>query len=175
MYNEDRHYANRVRGKVSRDHGKLFEDIIKTTCEYYAEMGIAAIEKTPEPMRPLRRMDNGHFLACFEKKAQPDFKGTLNGGGSVVFEAKHTDGDQIKQSAVTDEQAKRFIQHTALGATCFVLVSFSYREFARIPWKVWRDMKRIYGRKYITMEEARKYKVSFTGSKLLFLEYAKGI
>ena len=52
---------------------------------------------------------------------QPDYKGTLRNGFSIVFEAKHTDTDRIKRAVITDEQEKRLDKHLALGAECFVL------------------------------------------------------
>ncbi len=157
---------------MSKERGRLLEQIIETSCRQYAEDGVALIEKTPEPMRVIRRLNDNHtFLCIFEKKAQPDFKGTLAGGRAVVFEAKYTDHGQINQDAVTDEQAKCFERHHALGAVCFVLVSFSLDSFCRIPWTAWRDMKQVYGRKYIKCSEAEIVgRVSFTGSRILFLE-----
>lgn len=150
----------------------MYEELIERSCRLYEEEGLALIEKTPEPMRVVRSMkDNAHFTCVFEKKAQPDFKGTLRGGRAVVFEAKFTDSGQISQSAVTDEQARRLDAHMALGARCFILVSFSFESFCAIPWAVWRDMKQLYGRKYMKCTEAEIVgKVPFTGSRIRFLE-----
>ena len=150
----------------------MFEQLIEQSCRLYAEEGAALIEKTPEPMRVIRSMkDNAHFVCIFEKKAQPDFKGTVKGGQSVVFEAKYTDAGRIEQSAVTDMQANCFDRHMALGAKCFVLVSFSFESFCAVPWEIWRDMKERYGRKYLKCTEAEIIgKVPFTGSRIRFLE-----
>ena len=60
--------------------------------------------------------------------------------------------------------------HHRLGAIAFVLVSFSLQEFARIPWPVWRDMAKIYGRKYITREEAREYAVPCVAGTIKLLD-----
>ncbi|WP_195614495.1 Holliday junction resolvase RecU [Intestinimonas butyriciproducens] len=75
----------------------------------------------------------------------------------MCFEAKHTDSDRIKQSAVTNEQAAVLDVKEALGALCFVLVSFGFREFYRVPWAVWRDMRAHFGHKYMTPEEGAAY------------------
>lgn len=165
-------YRHVVTGRMNKMRGKLLEQIIETSCRQYAEEGKASIEKTPEPMRVVRRMnDNKHFICVFEKKAQPDFKGTLAGGRAVVFEAKHTEDGQIEYKAVTDEQGKKLDEHQALGALCFVLVSFSLESFCCIPWDTWKNMKAIYGRKYIKCSEAEVVgRVPFTGSRILFLE-----
>lgn len=159
----------RVRGYANRIKGETLENIILAACRSYAEQGRALIDKTPEPMRPLKRLEGGRFIACFEKKAQPDFKGAVSGGRAIAFEAKCTDGDEIRQSCVTDEQAKVLSALDRLGADCFVLVSFGFRSFARIPWATWSGMKRIYGRKYITEEEAAPFRVPFTSGFLDFL------
>ena len=137
---------------------------------YGTEFGEAEIEKTPEPMKQLGPKDRqGKFTACYTKKAQPDYKGTLKGGRSVVFEAKHTSGDRLEQSVVTDDQRKRLDRHMALGAECFVMVSFGFREFFKVPWAIFRAMKEHYGRKYIKPEDVQEYKVKYIGGVLRFL------
>lgn len=149
-----------LQGRQSRVAGEFFERYILSACEWYRSRGEADIDKAHEPMKPLRAPNNkGQFLACFTKAAQPDFDGTLAGGRSIKFEAKHTDADRIERSRLTPEQIKKLESHHQLGAIAFVLVSFSLQEFARIPWPTWRDMAKIYGRKYITREEAREFAV----------------
>jgi recombination protein U len=161
-----------IRNKQSRDEGKLFESHIETACEYYRIKGIAEIEKTPEPRRVIGRTgDRKSKMVCVnEKKAQPDFKGTLLGGKSIVFEAKHTDTDRMKQDVVTHEQAERLDRHYKLGASCWVVVSYKFRTYARIPWDVWRKMKGRYGRKYITEQEAEEYKIPLIDGIVAFLD-----
>ena len=95
-----------LRGKQNRAAGALFEQMIDAACRYYRQAGIAEIEKTPEAMKPLGHQNGkGQFLACYVKKAQPDFKGTLKGGCSIVFEAKITSADKIQQSVVLEQPA----------------------------------------------------------------------
>ena len=60
-------------GKIARERGKQFEGRIDAALEYYAMKGFADIEKTPEPMKPIKDLGNGRFIACYEKKAQPDY------------------------------------------------------------------------------------------------------
>lgn len=169
----------RMRGMQNRIAGESFENIIEASLEWYKVRGIAMIEKTPEPMKPLRAPNaRGQFLACYTKQAQPDYKGTLLGGRSVVFEAKHTDTDRIESSRVTKEQADRLEIHDHLGAAAFVLVSFGLTDFFGIPWEVWRRMKEIYGRKYIKPEELEKFRVPYTAGVIKMLdgiEMGKGV
>ena len=168
----DEHDTQAARNKRSRDKGVEFESLIETACEYYSLRRYAKIEKTPEPRRVIGRTGGrkSQMICVNEKKAQPDFKGTIAGGRSVVFEAKRTDGDRMPQSYVTETQAENLDEHEKLGALCFVLVSFGMREFFRVPWHDWKCMKELYGRKYIKPEDAEKFRIGEAGGILLFLE-----
>ena len=72
-----------IQGAVSRAQGRRFEERLDDSFAYYADRGFAIVEKTPEPMRPTKSLGNGKFIAFFEKKAQPDYKGTIKGGRTV--------------------------------------------------------------------------------------------
>ena len=105
------------------------------------------------------------------KQAQADFKGFLRGGLAVNFEAKHTDTPRMEQDRVTQEQADRLERAFRYGAAAFVVCSFSGQDFFRVPWEVWRSMKALYGHKYITVQEAEPFRITFGGpGVLLFLE-----
>lgn len=100
------------RGLQSKRAGEHFENMIAASLGWYKDKGVAFIEKTPEPMRPLRPPNRqGQFLACYIKAGQPDFKGTLTGGRAVVFEAKHTDSDRIDYNRLTQEQLNSLAEH----------------------------------------------------------------
>lgn len=159
------------KGLQSKRAGEHFENMISASLRWYEERGVACIEKTPEPMRPLRAPNRqGQFLACYVKAGQPDFKGTLTGGRSVVFEAKHTDSDRIEFGRLTNEQIEKLSTHHSLGAATFVLVSFGLQDFYRIPWEAWRDMKTIYGRKHMKQTELEPYRVQYIAGVLKLLE-----
>lgn len=158
-------------GLQSRRAGEYFENMIAASLSWYEDKGLACVEKTPEPMKPLSKPNKrGQFLACYVKAGQPDFKGTLTGGRSVVFEAKHTDSDRIEYSRLTDEQIEKLSTHHALGAAACVLVSFGLQDFYRIPWEVWRDMKAIYGRKHMKQPDCEPYRVQYIAGVLKLLE-----
>lgn len=154
------------RGAKNRAQGETLEGMIEAACLVYKRRHIAAIEKTPEPMKVLRPLENGQFVACFRKKAQPDFQGTLQTGRSVMFEAKSTRTGKILQSAVTEDQMRYLNENAEMGALCFVVVSFG-TLYARIPWEVWCDMKNRFGHKFITKEEAEPYRICFNASGVL--------
>lgn len=104
-YAAEKHMMAQIRGKQARVAGGYFENIISASCDYYLSRGLAKIEKTPEPMKPLGAKNRkGQFLACYTKQAQPDYGGTLKGGRSIYFEAKHTDDERIEQRRLTQEQ-----------------------------------------------------------------------
>lgn len=97
------------------------------------------------------------------------YGGTLKGGRSIYFEAKHTDDERIEQRRLTQEQQDDLEAHHKLGAIAFVLVSVSLTDFYRVPWPVWRDMAEIYGRKYMTHAELSCYEVPATAGFIKFL------
>ena len=143
----------------NRANGQYFEDLIQEALEFYYEKGFASIEKTPEPMRTLKRNPDGTFCSIYTERAQPDYKGVLLGGQAIIFEAKYTDKDRIEKRAVTKKQHEIFERYEKMGARCFVMVCLQGRYFYRIPWQTWKEMKQIYGHKYMDMDELRKYQV----------------
>lgn len=149
-------------GLQNRAAGRAFEEALDRTFDWYTEKGRASVKKTPEPMRVLRSLGDGQFVVCFEKKAQPDYKGTLKGGRSVLLEAKYTSKDKLKQSAVSQEQSEYMQENYILGAACFVVIGFPSGRIYRLPWELWRDMKVWFGRLYVTESDplAKKYQLN---------------
>lgn len=160
---------NSLRGAQNRAAGILFESIIERACEIYRREGVAEIDKTPEPFAVEQHAGRGKFIGHYRKKAQPDFQGTLAGGTSIVFEAKHTGQGRIGQSAVTPEQARALDRHYDMGAECYVIVSFNFMQYYRVPWADWRDMKKKYGRKYLTPGDIQLYRLKSSGGAIRFL------
>lgn len=170
-YEAEKHMMAQLRGQRARAAGNYFEAMISGSCDYYRDRGLAKIEKTPEPMKPLGPKNRkGQFLACYTKQAQPDYGGTLKGGRSIYFEAKHTDDDRIEFKRLTKEQQDDLEHHHKLGAVTFVLVSMGLTECYRVPWPVWRDMADTYGRKYMTRAELLPYKVPVVAGFVKFLD-----
>lgn len=159
-------------GKVSRAKGRAFEERLDTACKYYTEKGFANIEKTPEPMRVIKPYGDrrfGQFIAVYTKKAQPDYKGTLKGGRSIMFEAKYTDSDRITKDRVSKDQTDYMDSQYALGARCYVIIGYKSGEAYRIPWDVWQRMKEIYGRKYLKETDVQKYKIKSAWNAVLMI------
>lgn len=156
-------------GKMSKIKGRRFEDRLDRTFGYYSETGFAKIEKTPEPMKPIKDLGNGRFIACYEKKAQPDYKGTIKGGRTVIFEAKYTEADKMEQSRVKNGQSHYLDLHHSLGARCYVIIGFRSGMVYCIPWTVWREMKKHFGHKYVTESEVQQYKVDTAWNDTLLI------
>lgn len=168
----DERYKASLVGAQNRTAGLYFEQLITRSCESYKRKCTAYIDKTPEPMKPLSKPDNkGIFKACYTSTAQPDYKGVLNGGRSICFEAKHTDTEKMLASRVTDAQAEVLRQCDLFGAVAGVLCSFSLQDFYFVPWEIWDHMKEEYGRKYITKEDVERYRCEVRNGVIEFLTF----
>jgi recombination protein U len=163
---------NSLKGYHNKMAGETFENMINAACETYSNMELAYIEKTPEAFKITGKKKLARcliFEGVFTKKCQPDFKGTLAEGRAICFEAKHTDTDSIHQDRVSEEQLKSLLKHDKLNAVSFVLVSIKMQNFYRIPIKTWQNMKAIYGRKHMKIEDLRQFEVPFKHGILNFL------
>lgn len=157
-------------GRRSKAAGENFERFINRSCEYYKRLGIAIIDKTPEPFHITKNLGNGKMQGYFEKKAQPDYKGILCDGSAIMFEAKHTDGDKIYQDVVSDKQAEMLSSYADLGAQCFVMVSMGYENYYRVPWFTWKNMKEFFGHKYMDADDLAPFRLKIRECTLLILE-----
>lgn len=156
--------------KINNAQGHTFEASIQQACQVYFRLGEAAVEKTPEPFRVIaKEKSGGIFRGRFTARAQPDFQGTLQGGISIVFEAKYTTTDRLRQNVVTDKQAEALERHRMLGAAAFVCAGIRGRFFM-VPWELWRDMEECFGHRYVTAESLAPWQVKFDGA-VRFLEY----
>lgn len=160
------------RNKGNNDRGRTFENLIKKGCQAYESEGRAIINKVYEPYRVMRKLHNGEFVGIFTARAEPDFKGVLSGGKAIAFEAKSTKKSRIQRNVLTDEQMKWLQNQQEMGAAVFVCVDISGRFFM-VPWHEWRDMKAIYGKKFLMPGDIEKYEVMYDGC-VRFLDYTDG-
>lgn len=157
-------------GRRSKEAGETFERWISAACEFYKSRGWAHIEKTPEPFHITGRDRDGTIKGYYEKKGQPDYKGILCDGTGIMFEAKHTDSDRMRQEVVTDTQWESLDLYEKFSAHCYVMVSMSLQRFYRVPWDVWKRMKELYGRKYMKEEDLEPYRLKESMCTILILE-----
>jgi recombination protein U len=165
-------YSRSIKGAQSRSSGAYFEGMIEAASRFYEERGISVIDKTPEPVKVLaaHNRSRGQFICCFAKQAQPDYKGILCDSTMILFDAKHTDKERIGRDCVTQEQEECFERYMKHGAMCFLVVSIGFEKFYRVPWVVFRDMKKIYGHKYMNEVELEPYQVTYKNGILRFLD-----
>ena len=176
------------KNKKSRAEGKTFEEALERGCSFYLENGTAFIVKVPENRKVVGRTGGraSMMLCVNDKKSQPDFVGTLAGGKSIVFEAKHTDKGRIDYNKVTDYQREQLRKHQDMGADCYVAVGFSSdyddngKKYASsfdfngeieavffIPFNVWENMQTLVGHKWFSLNDGRSggilapYRVKF--------------
>ena len=116
----------------------------------------------------MEKLGGGIFKGRFTAPAQPDFQGTLAGGRSIVFEAKHTTTDRLKRDVLTGEQQDTLAHHHRMGAVAAVCAGIG-NNFFFVPWVIWRDMKKHFGRKYVTAANLEPFRVRFNGA-VLFLD-----
>lgn len=109
--------------------GARLEESVRLVCELYRKRGVAVIDKTPEPIRQLGKMDKkGHFKACRDKKAQPDFKG-VHKGVPICFDAKATESERFSLSNILPWQVKYLNDFRKAGGAAFVLLKIKSEVF----------------------------------------------
>lgn len=150
--------------------GHFFEDGIRAACRWYSEKGVAEVVKVPEPFRVLKKDASGIFKGRFTERAEPDFQGTLSDGRAIVFEAKYTSTDTMRQGVVTEKQAEALERHYQLGALVGVCVGIR-EDFFFVPWTVWRDMKTVFGRKSVRAGDLERMKIPFRHG----IEFLEGV
>lgn len=155
-------YSQNVQNRMNNAHGDFLEKMIDQACLYYRNSGVAMIEKTPEPFKVMKKLGKGRFEGQFLGHAQPDYKGTLKGGRAIAFEAKMTTTDRLKQSVITNFQAECLEHHYQMRAEVGVCCLIN-KTAAFVPWRIWKQMKQFFGRKYLTEEDLKKYQVPTIG------------
>ena len=170
IQNVQRKYKAQIIGRNSKKTGETFETWISTACKFYLNKGFAHIEKTPEPFHITGKDMNGVVRGYYEKKGQPDYKGILCDGTGIMFEAKHTDSDRIKQSVITETQWESLDIYEQFGAHCYVMVSIRLESFFRVPWSVWKNMKELFGHKYMNETELEAHRIGQDQCTILLLE-----
>lgn len=109
--------------------GARLEESVKLVCELYRKKGVAVIDKTPEPIKQLGKMDShGRFKACYDKKAQPDFKG-VHMGMAICFDTKATESERFQLSNVTPWQVNYLNDFRKSGGDAFVLLKIKSEVF----------------------------------------------
>ncbi len=160
---------NQIRGKKSKALGDQFERLIELSCKRYASRGEAYINKTFPPFTTIRRQGN-QVVGFYNKSGQPDFIGTLKGGRSVVFEAKHTSGTNIPFERIARHQKEALNAHCDLGAEAFILITFKLDDIYKIPIKDWLHLEKTINKKSVNEKDLLEHKLSNNDGLIDFLE-----
>lgn len=157
----------------AKRNGEHFEMLIERTCAYYSKMGVAHIQKTPEPMKPIKAINRAKrlFQAVYTAKAQPDFTGTLKNGRSIVFEAKHTESTNLPFDRINEQQVRDLALHDHMDAWVAILISFGMKNFYCVPYFQWVKLKENSGKKSINQKDIEIYKVSTDKGYINFLDW----
>lgn len=165
--------SRRRAGYKSKRNGQRFERLIELSCNMYKRESKAFIQKTPENTRFLRPLKGGKFVAVHDKKSQPDFQGTLKGGQSVVFEAKHTNSTNIRFDRLQMHQKRELVKHQQLGAEAFLLISFEVnspdKRVYKVPIKDWLLLENRLDKKSVNENDLKDYRVLVQNDMIRFL------
>lgn len=148
----------------NQKNGAAFEKRLSACWDYMAALGQAHIVKVPTPMRPVGMVEKGRCMAVFCKSRAVDYQGVLRGGFCCCLEAKFTESEKVEAERVSASQTDELDHFTAMGAVCGVLLCFSFSVFAFVPWPVWREMKAVLGRKYITAADCKAHGWAYDGA-----------
>lgn len=97
-------YKRQIAGARAKAAGEYFEQQISGSLNWHEDRGLMKAEKTPEPMKPLKPLGSGKFIACYTKQAQADFCGTIRGGRAIRFEASRRTATASREN---DSQTSR--------------------------------------------------------------------
>ena len=141
---------------MSNGRGHLHEAMIEGACRAYRDQGRAYIKSRAHGIATIQ----------FTAHAQPDYMGIVKNpdgtSSAIAFEAKYTMSNKLQQKAVTPTQAQALQKISDLGGITGVCAGIN-DEYFFIPWEVFGNMKRYYGRQYVTAADVDEYKVKFDG------------
>lgn len=147
--------------------GRFFEEQIERACNYYREKNIANIHKVLEPFRVLKKLPAGKFTGQFLRKAEPDFKGCLLDGQCIVFECKYTSQNKIQRSILSENQNAELERNNNLNCITAVCICFAEGLTDRyffVPFDVWLNMEKYFGKKSVTAEDLKKFEIYYKHS-----------
>lgn len=145
-------------GRKAKKNGQYFENFLDKVFNTCSQLGYCNIEKTPEPFRFIKPYSTNLFVGCYIKSAQPDYKGTLKGGRSIVLEAKSVSTGKISLSALTENEMAELVKHKELGACTGVIVYDSAEgNIYLLPIVMFERMQDLFNRKHIKLKEVEKF------------------
>ena len=116
------------------NRGRAFEHLLDAFHARYVAQRRACVVRTPPPMRILRSVKPGQFVAVYEAEGPPDYIAHASGVG-FMLEAKHSASRRWAFSKLHAHQARRLDEWEREGGFGAVLLHFaSSRESFVLPW-----------------------------------------
>lgn len=126
----------RVASRTAQSAGAALETLANLHHTRAREQGLADIRKVEPPVRRLRSLAGGQFVAVYAAKSGCDFRGTLRGGKALAIECKSGDGESLAHSEFTAAEVLDLDECAALGGLSIVLwYRRDLRSMYAIPWQ----------------------------------------
>lgn len=135
----------------------------------------ARVTKSNEPITVTRIIKGQIRAGFFASKSDPDYSGTLSGGQSVVFEAKHSSGTNIPFEQVKPHQERELLKHKRLGSKSFILISFHFKRFYKVDIDDWVKLKDEVGKKSLNEKDLEPYEFEKVNGYVDYLGYFEGV
>lgn len=119
--------------------GQGWEAQLRSWHRVYRANGLAHVVKTEAPVKVIRQMGKGRFVAVYSRKGPVDFIGAARGLGTVAFDAKHTDKSTFAVSVVPEHQRRDLDRWADQGAVTFIALRCSHGCYV-LPWERVRHM-----------------------------------
>lgn len=143
------------------NRGRATEDMLGIAHNSLGARGIAWIRKIPTPVKVLRPMKDGKFMAVFAGSAGADYVGTLQGGRAVVVEAKELKkGASLPVSRFTQAELDHLTVTEDAGGLAIVFIRrVSDGGLWAIPWHNYQAALAT-GRKSMNLDKAPEFRVA---------------
>ena len=103
------------------NRGRAWEQLLELYHTRYEAQGRAVVLRTPPPMRILRALSGGQFVAVYATEGPPDYC-LLAGGCAIAAEAKDCVADRWQLSKLHPHQARRLSAWQVQGGLGVVLL-----------------------------------------------------
>jgi len=106
--------------------GSTFEEMVNLTNDTYRAKALAAIQKVPTPITPIRLNKSTRTIevAYFERKSTVDYIGVVQ-GIPVAFDAKETTQKNLPLQNIHDHQIEFMSDFEKQRGVAFLLVRFA--------------------------------------------------
>lgn len=116
-----------------QSHGAQWERILAYWHRRYRRDELAWIIHCHPRVKRIKELGKGRFIGAADRAGPPDFAGAIDGGRSVVFDAKSTTRTRWPLSDLAAHQAKHLEAAHRRGACAFVLLRMGATAYL-LPW-----------------------------------------